>query len=415
MIPRGAEGRVHEALADRPVVTIVGPRQSGKSTLAQRVVRATRSMRYLTLDTATTLAAAAEDPEGFLSRLPGPIAIDEAQRAPGLFRAIKAEVDRDRSPGRFLLTGSADVLLLPSISESLAGRMEVLRLLPVSERERRRRKGNAVDALLDAGRLARAAPRPASRAEVIDRIVRGGFPEAQGIADERRRTEWFRSYEAALVHRDVRDVARIEDLTAVPRLLRLLAARTARVANLADLARDAHLSHMTARRYVGHLEALFLASHLPAWARSPSRKVAKAPKLVLVDSGLAAFLLHASSARIGEDGSLLGPLLETFAIDEIDRQRTWSERTPALLHYRTHAGREVDAVLEDREGRVAGIEVKAAASVVGEDFRGLRSLAEDAGRQFESGTVLYMGREVVPFGERLFAIPISFLWEDLPR
>jgi len=411
MYRRGAEGRVHEALSDRPVVTVVGPRQSGKSTLAQRVARTRGDMRYVTLDTATTLAAATADPEGFLARHEGGFAIDEVQRAPALFRAIKAEVDRRRTPGRYLLTGSANVLLLPSISESLAGRMEILRLLPLSERERRGKKGNAIDLLFDADRLRRAAPRPASRAEAVDRIVRGGFPEAQAIAGDRRRTEWFRSYEAALVHRDVRDIAQIADVAALPRLLRVLASRTAKTANFADVARDAHLNHMTLRRYVGHLEALFLVAQLPAWARNPAKRMAKAPKLLLVDSGLAAFLLNTSAARMDEDGSVFGQLLETFVLNELDRQRTWSARTPSLHHYRTHTGREVDAVLEDREGWVVGAEVKAASAVAADDFAGLRSLAEDAGRRFAAGVVLYLGREVVPFGERLFAMPVSMLWE----
>jgi predicted AAA+ superfamily ATPase len=415
MYRRGLEARVHEALADRPVVTIVGPRQSGKSTLALRVVHTHGEMRYVTLDTATTMAAATSDPEGFLAHQQGPLAIDEVQRAPGLFRAIKAEVDRRRTPGRFLLTGSANVLVLPAISESLAGRMEILRLLPLSERERRGRAGSAVDVLFDGDRLGGMAPPAVSRAEVVDRIVRGGFPEAQRTADERRRTEWFRSYESALVQRDVRDIAQIEDVTALPRLLRLLAARTGRIANFADLARDARLNHMTARRYCGHLEALFLVAQLPVWARNQSKRMAKAPKLVFVDTGLAAFLLNASAARIEEDGSLFGPLLETFVVCEMDRQRTWSERSPSLLHYRTHAGLDVDIVIEDRDGRVAGVEVKAASAVSAQDFAGLASLAEDAGRQFAAGIVLYLGRDVVAFGDRMFAMPLSYLWSDPPR
>lgn len=408
MYRRGLEDAVRTALADRPVVAVVGPRQSGKTTLVRRIAQG--AFEYVNLDSATAFAAAKADPDGFLAARPGPLAIDEAQRVPDLLRAIKVAVDERRSPGRFLLTGSADVLSLPTVSESLAGRMEILRLLPLSERERRGRPGDFIDLLFDAERLRRLAPKAASRSEIVDRIVRGGFPEASRIADDARRTAWFRSYESAIVHRDIREVAQIEDVASVPRLFRVLAARSAKIANFADLARDAGMNHVTLRRYAAHLEALFLVSHATAWARNQSKRMAKAPKLFVTDSGLAAALLNASAARIEEDGALLGPLLETFVIDELDRQRTWSGRAPTLHHYRTHGGREADVVLEDREGRVAAVEVTAKASVSAADVAGLRSVAEDAGADFCAGVVLHLGRDVVPFGERLFAMPVSALW-----
>lgn len=409
MYPRGLTARIEVALGDRPVVTIVGPRQSGKTTLVRRIAQA-RGMDYVSLDSATAFAAATGDAEGFLAGRERPLVIDEVQRTPELLRAIKLAVDRDRAPGRFLLTGSANVLALPTVSESLAGRMELLRLLPLSERERRARRGSAIEVLFDPARLRRALPPAVSRAELIGRIVRGGFPEPARIADDARRAAWFGSYETSLVQRDVRDVARIEDVAAIPRLLRVLAARTARIANFADLARDAGLNHMTLRRYVAHLEALFLVAHASAWARNPGKRLVKAPKLFLTDTGLAAALANASPDRLTADGSLLGPLFETFVLCEVDRQTTWSALAPALHHYRAHDGREVDIVLEDAEGRVAGVEVKCAASVSADDFAGLRSLAEDAGRNFAAGVVLHTGRDVVPFGERLFALPVSILW-----
>lgn len=409
MYERTLRAVVVEALGDSPVVLVNGPRQSGKSTLVQSLLPDPHSGRYQTLDDATTFAAATVDPAGFLAGHDGRLVIDEVQRAPGLFRALKAEVDRRRTPGRFLLTGSADVLLLPRLAESLAGRMEVHTLWPLSERELESTGGEIIDLLFGDPPLPRVVA-PLDRSRLLDRIVVGGFPEPVKRPSARRRDAWFSSYVATLLARDVRDLAHVEGLAAMPRLLSLLAARSAALLNLAELSRASGLPQSTLNRYVALLQALFLVQPLAAWSRNLGKRLVRAPKLHLVDTGLAAHLLGADAHRLAANGELLGPLLESFVVNELRKQQGWSRLRSSMFHFRSHAGEEVDIVLEDAAGRCVGIEVRASATVTGHDFRGLRAFAEAAGKHFVRGVVLYTGGEAIPFGERLFALPLPALW-----
>lgn len=395
---------LQEAWADTPVVMLNGPRQAGKSTLAARAIA---DARYLTLDDATVLGAATADPAGFLRGLGGPVVLDEVQRAPALFPAIKAEVDRDRRPGRFFLTGSADVLLLPQVSESLAGRVELFTLWPLSQGEIEGRKETFVDAAFGAGPL--SAGEPLGRQALIERIFAGGYPEALRRSPSRRRA-WFDAYVTTILQRDVRDLANIEGLTEMPRLLSLLAGRTASLLNYAELSRSMGLPQTTLKRYMALLEMTFLVRTVPAWSGNLSKRLVKAPKVLLADTGLAASLIGFDGARAEREGALLGALVESFVATELMKQAAWSDLQPRLFHYRTQAGREVDLVLEDRSGRLVGIEVKARQTAEAGDFKGLKELQGSVPEQFARGIVLYGGQEVVPFGERLQAIPISALW-----
>lgn len=401
---------LREALQDTPVVLLNGARQVGKSTLVRSGVFGGNEARYLTLDDAGVLAAAEGDPAGFVSGLGRRIILDEVQRAPGLFPAIKAEVDRDRQPGRFLMTGSANLLSLPRLSESLAGRMEILTLWPLSQGEIEDTEEGFIDALFEG-----EFPLPEEAAEdtsaLHERILAGGYPEALGRGTERRRQAWFDSYITTILQRDVRDLANIEGLTELPRLLSLLATRTASLLNYAELSRSASMPQSTLKRYFSLLETTFLVQLLPAWSGNLGKRLVKAPKVLFGDAGLASSLQGLNTERLSANPQLGGPLLENFVAMELYKQSSWSRTQPRLFHFRTQTGQEVDIVLEDAAGRIVGIEVKSAATVGARDFRGLQTLAEATGDNFRCGVVLYTGRTAVPFAKNLYALPVSSLWK----
>jgi len=409
MFPRHVAPLIAAAMADTPVVLLQGPRQSGKSTLARALIREFPDGRYLTLDDATVAAAAATDPAGFLRGLTGPTVLDEVQRAPGLMVAIKAEVDRDRRPGRLLLTGSAHVLMLPKVSESLAGRMELHALLPLSQGELEGRREGFVDALFAPDALP-SVTGMMERPALVARMLAGGYPEAVARHVPGRRRAWFDAYVATILQRDVRDIAHIEHLTQVPRLLTLLAARMAGLVNHAEISRSLDLPQTTLKRYLALLRMVFLIRELPAWSGNLSKRLVKAPKLLLDDSGLAASLLRLDAARLEAEPGLVGALLENFVAMELVKQLPWSDTCPQLFHYRSQAGQEIDLLLEDARGKLVGIEIKARKTLDGRDFRALRDLEAELPERFHRGIVLYAGSETVSFGERLQAMPIEALW-----
>lgn len=410
MYRRNCEPELTAALADTPVVLLNGARQTGKSTLVTTLTTAAASgvaATLVTLDDATALAAATNDPQGFIAGLGPSAVIDEVQKAPGLFPAIKLSVDRDRRPGRFLLTGSANVLMLPRLSESLAGRMEILTLEPLSQGELHGHRESLIDAV-----FAGALPplNPAVAADLKDIVIAGGYPEALSRAPGRRRDAWFAAYVTALLQRDVRDLANIEGLTDMPRLLTLLAGRIGSLLNMSELSRGTTIPQTTLKRYLTLLEATFLFRPLPAWSANLGKRLIKSPKIHLIDSGLAAHLAGHTADSVTRNPVHFGGLLETFVVGEIRKQAAWSATRTRLYHYRTVTGREVDLVLEDAAGRLVGIEVKAAASVSAKDFAGLDTLAEDSGGRLSAGICFYTGEQVVSFGRSRYALPVSALW-----
>lgn len=409
MIQRFSSRLLVDALSDSPVVLLHGARQTGKSTLVRHLTAAAPARRYLTLDDAAVLAAAREDPAAFLAAIEGPVAIDEIQRAPELFVAIKADVDRNRRPGRFLLTGSANVLLIPKLSESLAGRMEILTLRPFSQGE----LAGAPETFLHA-LFARTLPpfvaAPLDWPRIAKILLTGGYPPAVARPVLERRHAWFGSYVTTILERDVRDIANVEALRTLPRLLSLLAARSASLLNLAEVSRAAGIPQTTLNRYFALFETTFLVQLVPAWSTNLGKRLVKSPKLYLLDTGLAGYLLRLDGTRFNSQPTLRGALLETFVADEIAKQASWSPRHPRLYHYREATGAEVDLVLEDPAGQVVGIEIKASSMVAGHDFKGLRELQSAAGPQFHRGVVLYTGTEAVSFGDRMHALPLGSLW-----
>lgn len=404
--PRMIESHVTESLTDTPVVLIAGPRQAGKTTLARQVAN-NQGMHYLTLDDEVVLLAAKEDPVGMIRNLDRAI-IDEIQRAPQLLLAIKKSIDEDRRPGRFLLTGSANLMALPTVADSLAGRMETLTLLPLSQGELYGAANNWLDSVF-AGRIPEIST-PLIGKSLYEAVLRGGYPEAVSRKTPKRRITWARQYIDALIQRDVRDVAGLEKLDHLPRFLRALAHTSGQLCNYSQLGGQVGLDHKTVARYMGVFEQMYLLKRVEVWGRNRLSRIVKTPKLQFIDSGLLATLADVSSIDTSPDLGRFGHILESFVYGELRKINTAADKNYALLYYRDHDQYEVDLIAEDSSGRMVGIEVKAAATVKSSDLRGLKRLSTLAGDQFVLGVILYDGLETLPIGDRLWAVPISTLW-----
>jgi uncharacterized protein len=405
MYPRWIEERVRNEMSDTRVVLLSGPRQAGKTTLAKKV--AEKGATFLTLDDPTTLSAARNDPVAFVRGLDR-ATIDEIQRAPELILAIKRSVDEDTRPGRFLLTGSANLLTIPTVADSLAGRMAIVDLLPLSMSEIRRRPTRFLDEVFRGN-----APMPSETIvgeDLVTAVLTGGYPEVLLRRTWNRRRDWCLNYVRAIIERDVRDVAHIEKAQQLPRLLRVLAHHSGQLVNYSGLGAPLGLTHVTTQKYAGIFEQLFLTSLLQPWSRNELKRLIKTPKLHFLDSGLLAALMDLSPQRLAADRGAFGSLLETFVVSEVLKLASWTGLRYSMSHYRDKEQNEVDIVIEDQSQKTVGLEVKASATVSSADFGGLRKLAEAAGKHFALGLVLYDGDAVVPFGPNLFAAPISSLW-----
>lgn len=409
LIARNARRAVVEALADTRVVLISGARQTGKSTLAMSIARDEHPADFITLDDEGQRAAAQADPRGFLARRTGPVVIDEIQRVPELLLAIKMAVDRDDTPGQFLLTGSANILTAPRVMDSLAGRIEIVTLWPLSQGELVGVGESFVDAVLG-GAPPSVTPDPIDFHGLAEVLARGGFPEVVARGTQARRRRWFESYLHSMVERDIQDLADVRRSDEFGRLLRLIATRVGNILQPANLAHDLAIGRFTVESYIGLLETLYVVRRLPAWRVGLGPRVVHAPKAYVVDSGLLAYLLNADAERIVDDVRISGMLLESFVAMEVLRQLEWSRERVFLYHFRDKDDREVDLVMESARGRVAGIEVKASATVRPHDFKGLKRLKGLAGDRFACGVVLYVGEHRVPFGDDLWAVPVSALW-----
>jgi predicted AAA+ superfamily ATPase len=404
--------RLVEALANARVVYLGGARQTGKSTLAKAIAAREHPAGYVSLDDPASRAFAESDPRGFLDDLGTPLVVDEVQLVPDLIPSIKIAVDSDNTRGQYLLTGSANVLTSPKISESLAGRMQIVNLWPFAEAEITASEGRFVDRLL-AGDLPRPAPARGLRPSLVQRVLRGGFPEATELEDDRARANWFRSYIRTVTERDVRELANVLRLTEVPDLIALLAARAGQLLNVASISNALGLDARTVRRYVSLLQTMFLIHRIPAYIpRNFAKRLIKAPKLYLLDSGLAAEGLGIDAERLRSHPEVFGTLCENFVATELLKHLSWSEEDPRLYHWRTAGGVEVDFVLETRDGRVVGIEVKAGSAAGRGDFSGLKALREAVGENFVAGLVLYTGEQTLPFGKDMWLVPFSALWES---
>lgn len=405
LYPRLIEPRIAEALRDTPVVLIAGPRQAGKTTLARQIAQ--QEMRYLTLDDELLLLSAREDPVGMIRSLDRAV-IDEIQRAPQLLLAIKKSVDEDRRPGRFLLTGSANLMMLPTVADSLAGRMEMLLLLPLSQSEIERCSSNWIDGIFS-GHILQSGTSALGQ-DLIERVLRGGYPEAVARPTAKRRAAWSRQYIDAIVQRDVRDVAGIGKLDQLQRFLRALAQTAGQMCNYTQLGGQVGLDGKTASRYIGVFEQMYLLKRVDAWARNRINRAVKTPKLQFIDSGLLAALMNLDSEEVQHDRSRFGSVLETFVFGELLKHASTADGDYRLMYYRDADKIEVDMVIENAAGQLVGVEVKAAATIKKSDLSGLKKLANLAGESFRMGVLLYDGTEAMPLGDNFWAVPLSSLW-----
>lgn len=410
LISRHIRPLLVDALSEARVVCLLGPRQSGKSTLVQAVASTEHPARYLTLDDPATLDLAREDPTGLVAGTER-LAVDEIQRAPDLLLAIKRVVDADPQRGRFLLTGSANVVMHPRIADTLPGRVDYLTLWPFSQAELAGRRPTFLEEAF-AGRAPSAEQPPIGRSGYADQVIAGGFPESVE-ASRRRRQRFFNGYVDSILGREIDELASVRDAELAGRVLRLLAARSSALTNMTAIGRELGIDHKTVGNHVRSLELLFMVIRLPAWHMNLGHRVVRSPKLHIADTGMLCSLLGADAERLEADGPLAGSIFETFAVTEIVRQASAGELSPQLHlhHYRDQRGNEVDLVLELSSGEVVGIEVKASATPRLRDAAGLGLLRDKLGDRFRQGLVLHLGPDSIPLGERISAIPLASLWE----
>ena len=409
IFPRSIQPRVLDALADTPVVLLSGPRQAGKTTLVRQLAGSGR--RYLTLDDELTRLAAKEDPVGLIRSVDCAV-IDEIQRAPDLLLAIKKTVDEDRRPGRFLLTGSANLMTLPSVADSLAGRMETLVLLPLAQCEIASAPAASLswlDALFAGEMLVATAPVVGDA--LMEKVSRGGYPEALARTDSRRRKIWARQYIDALIQHDIKDVASIDKLDQIPRLLKALSQTAGQLCNYSQLGGQVGIDHKTASKYIAVFEQMYLMQRLTVWSGNRLSRLLKTPKLQFLDSGLLSVLVDFSDPL--RQRKLFGQMLESFVFAELRKQATWAEGEYGIFYYRDKDQNEVDFVIENASGEIVGVEVKSAASVTAHDLVGMKKLASLAPQFLKAGIILYDGTETLPMGQingrPLWAVPLSTL------
>lgn len=403
---------IKEALKDTPVILINGSRQTGKSTLCRQLVKdGAFDGQIMTMDDPTTLAAAQADPLGFLQDLSRHAIIDEVQRAPQLFLSIKKVVDEDRRERRLILTGSADVMTLPQVADSLAGRIEIHHLWPLSQSEILRNTSKFLNTLVTPD--GRFHAHKNNWRDMVEAIRAGGYPEALQRENEGRKEKWFEAYLDAVLQKDISSLANIEGLTQIPNVLHLIGTRIGSTVNLSDIARLSGVKNTTLQRYMALLEHVFLIFKIPAWTPNIEGRFVKSPKIFLNDTGLLCHLRGEGVDSLIENRTTAGAFLENFIVMEIVKQLSWSGPFLKPYHFSIHSGGEVDLILEDRKKQLYGIEIKSKASVSPSDFNGLKRLAEIAGKKFQRGIVLYAGDQVVGgFGDNLQAVPIPAVWAE---
>lgn len=405
---RYIQPRIEEALDDTPVVLVHGARQCGKTTLVRQIGEQ-RGYAYISFDDDNLVSAARADPIGFVDRLGDKVILDEIQRVPELFTSIKHAVDKNRVAGRFLLTGSANVLLLPKLSDSLAGRMEAIQLHTLSRYEIEL-EGEALLPHLFMNQLSFGLLDKLNE-RLAEYIVAGGFPEPLQRAAAKRKQQWYQNYINTLIQRDIKEMAQIANLDALPKLLQLTALQSAQLLNLSNISKSFQLSRQTITSYFTLLQHIFLVDELPAWHHHKGKRLIKTSKVHLCDTGLAAAVLKLTSEQLYvEDRVMLGHLLETFVYNELKRQASWYEKDVSFYHYRDKDQYEVDIVMEQYGGGTIGVEVKASATVKEQDFKGLKRLQKAVGQDWKVGVVFYDGEHVLSFGDKLYALPIRALW-----
>lgn len=404
---RHIAARIISSLKTSPVLFINGARQVGKSTLVHELLK-NHPASYLTMDDLTALSAATKDPTAFVENFSGPMALDEIQRVPEIFLPLKKLADEKNQPGFFILTGSSNILTIPKVSESLAGRMIIHTLFPLSQGEIRSEKTNFIDLLFSGEKFPFSFPK-LTPDELSKMLVTGGYPRVIQLSEVARK-EWFASYLNTILQRDIRDLSQIKGLTELPNLLSLIAERAGNLSNLADLARVLKINSSTLKRYYALLKMVFLVVELPAWCANKEKILVKSPKVFLNDTGLLCHLLNLNETSLILDRTKMGHILENFVVMELMKQIGWSENSPRIYHFRTQDDHEVDVVLEGINRKIIGIEIKSSAAVNGGDFKGLEKLAAITRNNFLHGVVLYTGEHTISFGKNLTAVPLPALY-----
>jgi len=407
VIQRKIKPQLMAALSDSPVVLIHGARQTGKSTLVKSLAENDYPAKYITFDDSSILSAAHNNPHDFISGYSENLIIDEVQRAPEIFLAIISSVDKNKRLGKFILTGSANVLLLPKISESLAGRMEILRLFPFAQNEISRSTKNLVE---EFSKNTFNPNHPINSDNLINKVLSGGFPEMLTRQDRKRQKVWFNSYITTILQRDVRDIANIEKINELPKLLSLFASRAGTLFNYAEFSRSSGMAQTTLKRYVSLFEAIFMVHVLPAWSGNLSKRLIKTPKIYLNDTGLLSHLVGFEKGKTISDALMWGRILENFVLMEMLKQASWSDLILSLYHYRTASGQEIDFVIERNDGKIIAVEVKATSKIDTKDFNHIKAFSDETKDKFLRGILFYTGSEIIPFSKNLFALPINALW-----
>jgi predicted AAA+ superfamily ATPase len=406
---RNIKKHLLDCVNSSPVVLITGARQTGKTTLV-REIGEQEQFSYVTFDDLFSQGAADADPVGFVKSAEKPVIFDEVQCAPKIFLPIKKDVDETQQSGRYILTGSANPLVIPNLGDSLAGRMQLIHLWPLSQGELLGIRESFID------RIFSKEP-PIFKSSKIDKealihlALTGGYPALQKADSERARYNWCNSYLTALIQKDITDLAKIENLRSIPNILQTLAYRVGALLNERDVGRAVGIPLTTLHRYLRLLEHLYITFLLPGWYKNLGKRVVKAPKIYFVDTAINIHLLGFNEERLRENPNMLGHIIENYVILEIIKQLGWNETIATPYHYRTHDGSdEVDLVLESTSGKIVGIEIKTSETISADDFRGLKRLRDESGQNFHQGFVLYTGNKQNSFDHNLFAVPISALW-----
>lgn len=408
---RNVQENLLHTIANSPATLITGARQTGKTTLIQKI-GLTEGFHYVSFDDLFAQGAAEADPIGFIENLSKPVILDEVQSAPKIFLPMKKDIDQHREPGRYILTGSANPLIIPKLGDSLAGRMQIIHLWPLSQGELRGVKEEFIDNIFAKNSMEFAFTK-ASKNSLIELAIKGGYPALQHIEGERIIYGWLNSYLTSLIQKDITDLAKIENLHSIPNILQALATRAGSILNERDISRSVGIPLTTVRRYLQLLQHLFLIFPLPGWYRNLTKRIIKSPKIYFVDTAILLHLLGFNYERLVNNPIMLGYLIENFIIVEIMKQLTWCQSIVKPYHYRSHDGSiEVDLVLESTAGKVVGIEVKSSETISHDDFKGLKQLQQDCGKEFHQGILLYCGKSHYSFGNNLQAIPITALWNN---
>ena len=412
MFKRNIKKTLESALFRSRVILLNGARQVGKTTLMLEFVK--NGYNYITFDDEISYLAAKNNPVEFISKIEKPVIIDEVQRIPEIFLPIKRTVDLNQNPGKFLLTGSANPLLIPKLGDSLAGRMEIIDIFPLSQGEINGIQEDFIDEIF--GNFKIKQKLNYSKKELYTKILTGGYPSVQNVTEETFNS-WMRNYLNLILQKDIKDLAQIEKITEMPNLLKILASRASGLLNVAEISRDAKMITKTTHRYLALLETIFLINIQLPWSSNLTTRFIKTPKIYFLDSGLLSYILCHPELDSGSsplkaliDNTLMGKIVENFVVNEIRKQATWNKKEIKIYHSRTTAGQEVDLILEDRAGNIVAIEVKNSEKIISDDFKGLKFLQEKLKTKFLRGIILYTGSDVISFDKELYCVPIPALW-----